>query len=172
MSGILTHRTKPHRVSWAIWAVLGTITLSSYLAKGAQWSAMLAVAAALSSLTIFVCSLKFGVGGTSRRDQIALGLGFVGVLLWVITRQATFALLFAIAADSVGTALTLEKAYKAPLSENAPAWSMATLASLCGLLAVHEYTFAQTVYPAYALLGGLSLTLTTIMRRKAVLAFK
>lgn len=129
---------------------------------------MLALAAALSNITIFLFSLKFGVGGTSNRDRAALLFGFIGVALWAITRQATFALLFAIFADAIGTALTLEKAYKSPHSENAIAWSMASLASLCGLLAVSSYTFAQTIYPVYALIGGTSLALTTIFRRRFV----
>lgn len=157
--------TKPHRVAWGIWATLGCITLSSYIAAGARWSALLAGAAAFNNIVIFLLSFKFGTGGSSMRDRVALLIGLAGVALWAITREATFALVFAVGADAIGTILTVEKAYKQPFSESAVAWSMAAVASLCGLLAVESYTFAHTVYPAYALLGGGSLALTTVLRR-------
>jgi hypothetical protein len=114
---ILKKKTHPHRVSWAIWASLGIVTLTSYISKGAHWSALLAVAAAFNNIIIFIFSIKFGTGGTSKRDRLALGLGIAGVVLWAITKQATFALVFALSADAIGTILTAEKAYKLPKSE-------------------------------------------------------
>lgn len=158
--------TKPHRISWAIWATLGAITFASYVSSGARWSALLAFAAAFNNVVIFLLSLKFGAGGSSARDRICLAIGLLGAAFWAITRRAEFALAFAITADAIGTAVTLEKAYRNPHSESALAWSMACLASLCGLLAVHTYTLAQTIYPAYAFIGGLALAAMTIIRGK------
>ncbi len=158
--------TKPHRVSWAIWDTLGLITLSSYLAKGAHWSALLAVAAAFNNLVIFLISLKFGTGGASKIDRIALALGIFGLLLWVLTKEAAFALLFAIFADSIATILTAHKAYKNPDSESGLSWSMAATASIFGFLAIQNYSFWQIIYPLYAVIGGLSLAIITISRKQ------
>lgn len=163
--GIVKKSVKPHRVSWAIWATLGIITLSSYVSSGARWSALLAFAAAFNNALIFLLSLKFGTGGSSARDRYCLAIGLLGIALWAITREAAFALVFAIAADAVGTIVTVEKAYKNPRSESALAWTTACAASLCGLLAVHVYTLAQTIYPTYAFVGGFALAAVTITRR-------
>jgi hypothetical protein len=166
---ILRKNAKPHRVSWAIWASLGLITLTSYLAKGAHWSALLAAAAAFNGIVIFMLSFKYGTGGTSLLDKIALLIGLSGIVLWALTDQASYALMFSISADAIGTILTALKAYKNPGSESGLAWCIAATASLCGLLAVHSYTLVQTIYPSYALVGGISLASITIIsgRRKA-----
>lgn len=162
---IVRGSTKPHRVSWAIWALLGSVTLSSYISIGARWSVLLAVAALINNLIIFILSLKYGYGGTSTVDRLGLLLAMTGVLLWAITREASYALVFAVTADAIGTAFSIHKAYKSPESENGLAWSIAATASLFGLLAVNSYNFLQTIYPTYALLVGTILALTTIIRQ-------
>jgi hypothetical protein len=162
--GIIKGTTRPHRISWGIWATLGVITLTSYIAKGAHWSALLAVAAAFNGLVIFLLSFKYGSGGATVVDRVALVLGILGVLLWLLTREAAYALLFALGADAIATILTAKKAYKLPKSESALAWTLGATASVFGLLAVQSYTFWQTIYPVYAVAGGACLALITIGR--------
>lgn len=163
ISGVIKHKTKPHRISWAIWSGISLLTLISYLAKDARWSALLALAAVINNLIIFLLSFKFGTGGSTLRDRIALAIGLVGIMLWAITSEPTLALISALSADAVGLAVTLDKIFKAPSSENSLAWGIATIASVCGLLAVSSYTFAQTVYPVYAVAAGIILTFMPIV---------
>ena len=166
--GILKGSSHPHRVSWAIWSFISLVTLTSYISAGAHWSALLAVAAALNNFVIFFLALKFGTGGTSIQDRIALAIAVIGIILWVITRQAAFGLVFALCADFVGLILTLKKTHKDPNSESALSWGMAVIASTFGLLAVHTYNFSQTIYPIYAIASGLCLFLVSIIGRKTV----
>jgi hypothetical protein len=165
--GILKKSVQPHRISWAIWSFISLVTLTSYVSSGAHWSALLAVAAALNNFVIFFLALKFGTGGASIQDRIALGIAIVGIVLWILTRQAAFGLVFALCADFVGLVLTLKKAHKDPASESALAWAMAVIASSFGLLAVHKYNFTQTIYPVYAIASGLCLFLVSMIGRKA-----
>ena len=163
---IVKKSSKPHRISWAIWSFISILTLTSYVSAGAHWSALLALAAALNNFVIFLLSLKFGTGGLSTQDRIAFGIAIVGIVLWVITRQAAFGLVFALGADLVGLVLTLNKTHKDPNSESALAWAISTLASVAGLLAVHNYNFTQTIYPVYAVAAGLCLFLVSTIGRK------
>ncbi|MHB1865303.1 MAG: hypothetical protein ACYCPS_04075 [Candidatus Saccharimonadales bacterium] len=100
--GIVSKKTKPHRISWAIWSFLALVTLTSYISNGAKWSALLAVAAAFNNLVIFILSLKYGVGGGSLLDKVVLAIGILGVILWAVTQQAAYGLLFALGADFFG----------------------------------------------------------------------
>ena len=111
-------------------------------------------------------ALKFGVGGASFQDRIAFGIALIGIVLWILTRQAAFGLVFALCADFVGLVLTLRKTHKDPNSESALSWGIATTASVFGLLAVHTYNFTQTVYPLYAIASGLCLFLASTIGRK------
>ena len=161
---ILNHKTVPHRISWLIWLLLGIVILISQLDKGARWSILLICASLFNNTLIFFISIKHGTGGTSIRDKVALAIALMGIILWALTDEAFYGLFFAIFADAIGTFLTAEKAWKKPGSENAIAWTMAAVASVCGLLAVHSYTLGQTIYPLYAVIGGGSLAVISRLR--------
>lgn len=165
ISSILNHKTVPHRISWLIWLLLGIVILISQLDKGARWSILLICAGLVNNTIIFFISLKYGTGGTSMRDRTALVIALIGIVLWAVTKEAYYGLFFAIFADAIGTFLTAEKAYKKPGSENPVAWTLATAASICGLLAVHTYTIGQTIHPLYAVLGGGSIAIIAWLRR-------
>lgn len=162
--GIVKRSVRPHRISWAIWAFISLVTLTSYISAGAHWSALLAVAAAFNNITIFALAVKYGTGGSTFQDRVALAIATIGIFSWILTERAAFGLLFALGADLIGLLLTLKKTRYDTNSESALAWGIAVVASTCGLLAVHTYNFAQTIYPVYAITSGLFLFTTSFSR--------
>ncbi len=67
---IIKGRAKPERISWLLWTLLGlTYYFSAMFADGAT---LFTLGELIGPVVIFILALKFGVGGKSRFDMIAL----------------------------------------------------------------------------------------------------
>jgi len=149
--------TKPERISWLIWAVLGSISFASLSAKGASFSLFLPGAQALVDLMIFVLAIKYGMGGFTRRDVIALIAAAVGLILWYIFNEAAVALFIAIFIDATGVVLTTIKAYEKPETETVSTWVLTFLAGVFSVIAVGKLNWILLSFPIYIALAGLSI---------------
>ena len=147
-------KTKPERGSWFIWTFLGFIAFFSQLAKGATDSLWLTGGQTAAVLVVFLLSLKYGYGGLGKRDSRALIAAGAGLILWYVTREASFAILFVIIADSIGTLLTALKAYKDPKSETFSTWVMSATSGVFGALAVGSLNLILLAYPIYIALAN------------------
>jgi len=146
---ILKHKTKPERASWLIWSVLGVIAFFSQLNKGATDSLWLTGVQTIGLVLVFLLSLKYGVGGLTKKDMLALGVAFVGLVLWKITQEATIALILVIIIDVAGSLLTISKSYKDPGSETLVTWILSGTSGLFGALAVYKLDWVLLSYPVY-----------------------
>lgn len=161
-------KTKPERASWLIWTVLGFIAFFSQLAKGATDSLWLTGGQTLAVLIIVLLSIKYGVGGLTNRDIKALIAAAVGLIIWYITKEATWALLIVVAIDSVGTLLTAIKSYEDPESETFSTWIMSGTSGIFGALAVGAIHPILLVYPLYIVIANYTIVITMLLgKRKA-----
>lgn len=151
---ILLGKTKPERASWFIWLALGGIAFASQFSKGATDSLWFVGASTIAVLAIAMLSLKYGVGGFTRRDIGALTVAFIGLVIWYFTDEAAFALLIVVAVDSIGSALTFIKAYREPETETISAWFAAGTAGLFAMFSVGEWNPILLIYPAYIALAN------------------
>jgi hypothetical protein len=163
---ILKHKTKPHRTAFLIWAVLGAIAFFTQLAKGARWSLLLPLGDTLSVITILILSIKYGVGGFSKKDTGALVIAACGLIIWYFTKQPLSALLITIGIDVIGVVLILRKAYQKPHEETPSAWLLACIGSIFAMLAVNRLSFSLLVYPAYILLSNGAIFLAVVLGRR------
>ncbi len=164
---ILKKKTKPERGSWLIWMVLGSIAFFSQMAKGATDSLWLTASQTLAVLIIFLLSLKYGYGGVEKRDSRALIGAGIGLILWYLTKEATYALIFVILVDSIGTMLTAIKAYKDPESETLSTWIMSGTSGIFGMLAVGKFDLILLLYPFYIMLANyVIVTIILLGKRK------
>ncbi len=163
---IFLGKTKPERISWLIWALLGAITFSSQLAKGATNSLILPGVQAIGDFLIFILSIKYGVGGLLKRDILGmLGAG-IGLAAWYLSGEATVALLSAVFIDAIGVVLTVIKTYLQPQTETVSAWILTSLGGLFGCLAVGEFNLILLFFPAYICLAGISILVTIYLGYK------
>lgn len=151
---ILRHKTKPHRGSFLIWAILSAIAFFTQLADGATWSLFLPATSTLTTIIIFILAIKFGVSGLSKTDVAALLLAGLGLVLWYLTKQPLTALLITIGIDTIGTILTLIKTYRAPHSETFSSWLLACVGGFFAILSVGELSFGLLVYPIYVFIAN------------------
>ena len=142
-------KTKPERASWLIWSVLGFIAFFSQLAKGATDSLWLTGAQTFVVLVVFLLSLKYGVGGLMKRDIIALIVAGMGIILWLLTKEAAVALFIVIAVDFAGSVLTMIKSYEDPGSETLITWVLSGTSGVFGALSVGGWNLILLSYPIY-----------------------
>ncbi len=146
---ILKKKSRPQRASWFIWSTLGGIAFFSQLAKGATDSLWMTAGQTTAVVVIFLLSLKYGEGGLGSSDKKALVVALVGCVMWAITKDAVFALMFVIMADCAGAVLTIAKAYKDPSGETMLTWFLGGLSGLIGTIAVGFWNPVLQIYPIY-----------------------
>lgn len=144
-------KTKPERATWLIWSVLTGIAFFTQLAEGATDSLWLTGVQAVGVVLIFLLSIKFGVGGLTRRDLLALGAAGVGLLLWYLTSNAAVALFISIAIDAIGASLTVLKAYADPGSETFSTWVLSGTAGVFAAFAVGSFDYVLLAFPVYVI---------------------
>jgi hypothetical protein len=169
---ILFHTTKPERASWLIWLVLGFIAFFSQLAEGATWSLWLTGIDTIGVFLVFVLSIRYGVGGVTKRDIIALIAAGIGLILWYFTQHAAIALLITILIDVTGVSLTVIKAYEDPTSETLSTWVIIAIAGLLGMISVGKFDIILLSYPFYIFLANFVVAIAILLGRRKSMSDK
>ncbi|MCX6723359.1 MAG: hypothetical protein NT094_04855 [Candidatus Staskawiczbacteria bacterium] len=146
---IFLKKTKPEKMSWFIWAVLGSILFFSQLAEGAHYSLIMTGVQALGDLFIFVLAIKLGIGGFLKRDIFALICAAISLFLWYITKNAAIALFIVIFIDATGAILTIIKSYEHPETETVSSWALTSIAGFMACIAVGKFDLVLLAFPFY-----------------------
>ncbi|HUD09607.1 MAG TPA: hypothetical protein VMR77_02305 [Patescibacteria group bacterium] len=149
-------KVKPQRATFFIWSVLGAIAFFSQLAKGASNSLWLPGLETFGVLITFILSIKYGIGGFSRRDFIALLIAMIGLIIWYFTKEAAIALYLVIFVDALGLYLTIHKAYISPESETHLAWILSAIGGTLVVISVGSFNIILLSYPVYIVLANLA----------------
>ncbi len=152
---IILKKTKPERISWLIWSMLGSIAFFSQFAKGASYSLVMTGAQTMGDLFIFILAIKYGLGGFLKRDIIALAGVGVALFLWYITKEAVIALFIVIFIDAIGAILTTIKSYENPTTETVSSWVLTGIGGLLACIAVGNFNLVLLAFPFYILLASL-----------------
>jgi hypothetical protein len=161
-------RSRPSRMTWALFTVLTTIAAASYWRVGATDTLPAAVVTAAGALAMALVSIRHGHGGWQPVDRLTLaGVILVGAL-WALTGNPLLALLAALTVDFLALVPTLAKLLHDPRSEEPFPWAVIVLASILNLLAldltrVGDWTLGIAAYPVYMLAANL-LTLALTLR--------
>lgn len=166
---ILRLKTKPQRITWLIYSVLGSISFFSQLAKGATHSLWLPGMITINVVIIFLLSIKYGVGGFAKKDYIVLCIAAFGLLAWYIFHEAAIALYIVILVDASGTYLTIEKARKYPETETVSLWILSSLGGFFSSLAVGSFNIVLLSYPLFIMLADGWVAATIILNKKKLI---
>ena len=157
---IFAGKTKPERISWLIWAILGSIAFFSQLAKGASYSLIMTGVMAMGDLLTFALAIKCGLGGFLKRDIIALIGAGIGLFLWYITEEAAVALFIVIGIDATGAILTVLKSYEKPTTETVSSWVFCAIGGFLGCVAVGSFNLVLLAFPFYIFLASLAILIS------------
>lgn len=133
---ILRRTTRPDRASWIIWAVEYTVLFIAQMAEGATHSLWLIGMQTLCVVVVCALSLRFGVGGLTWQNLLALSGAGAGLVLWLFTNDPALAIVIALAVEATGVLLTAVKTFKDPSSETLSMWVCAGTAGILGIFAV------------------------------------
>jgi hypothetical protein len=158
---ILRGHTRPSRASYAIWSVIQTIELISYIAAGATTTKWALLVLTINAVIIFCLSLKYGMGGRNKFDIPCLVLAAVAIVLWVTTDNPALAVYMSTFAGFVGYLPTIKKSYLLPRTENTLSWGMYVVAATLNVAALTSLKPAIALPPLFGL--GLSVVVTSLL---------
>ncbi len=150
----LTIRGKitPHPISWLLWAILGAVSLITYIAVGAHETLPLAIVSFIGPTLLFLLSVKKWKGRFGRFDYVCLAFSCVAILVYIIFHQAAFALSINLIGDFIAALPTIRKTYHDPSSENLSTWLLFTLSAVIALFALDHLTYGLVILPLYLVL--------------------
>ena len=163
---ILSRKTRPERATWFIWSVLLSIAFFAQVSKGAEWSLLLTAGDFAAVFSIFILSIKYGVGGTTKFDIWTLiGAGF-GLILWYLTNEALIALCITIFIDFLAGLLTITKTYRDPYSETFLTYMLCSFGAFLSIFSVGEMNFSLLLFPIWICVINFSIGITIILRKR------
>jgi uncharacterized protein with PQ loop repeat len=163
---IVKGKSKPHPVTWMLFAILGGVALFFTVQAGARDTLPLVVLNFLLPLMIAVLSLKYWEGGFSRFDYTCLGFSLLAILAYILFRNASFSITISILGDMLAYLPTLKKTYKDPSSEHPLTWALFALG--CGLsvvAAIPNFAYGIVVYPAYLAISDIVMVVLILRGR-------
>lgn len=172
---------RPHRATWAIWAIATT----------AGWIATLLAHSGLLSLvipTIYTLieywvvwltwtgyEFRYKNGSWARQWEkillpaaIAAGAGWYLLVHWNVIGLAT-GITIAIVADFMASAFTLHKEVEDPASEDWKPWALSSFGAFLGVLALRDYSYTAAGFTIYlaAMTGVIALWVYLSQQRAA-----
>lgn len=159
---------RPHRTTRLVLLVTTILTTLSLIAQKDTVAVWLAGVATFQSITIFILSIKYGMGGWAKIDIISLLIALTGIVLWKITSSPQLALFFAVGADIIGMIPTLIKTYKLPKTESWLFFFLDTIGALFNLFAIQTWVLKDYVFPLYIFIINMIMVLLIVIPRKAL----
>jgi hypothetical protein len=171
---IVFGQTRPHRISWGVWTLIGVLGVGSAQAGGAGAGAYAAGVYLVCQALVFALSLgRFGKPGGERYEYLLGAVAVAAIVVWRVGHLSPgAAATTAVAADGVALWFTLRGAYREPRGESLLGWALDVPAAALGVAAIAHYTYAATLYPAYLVVAS-SLVLAVLavggaQRREAI----
>jgi hypothetical protein len=150
----LSGKVKPDKVTWLLWSLAPMIAFAAEIQKGVGIQSLLTFMIGFNPLIIFITSFlnKKTPWKLGKFDIICGILSLSGIFIWVITKEATLAIIVSIIADALAAFPTIIKSYKAPQTENYLTYFTSVLSATIVLLTITTWDLAHYGFPVYILL--------------------
>lgn len=147
-------KAKPNRVSWLIWSFAPIISAAASFSNGEGWSILPTLLAGINPLIIFIASflVKDAYWKISKLDYICGAFSVIALVLWLVTKEPTLAVFFAILSDGLAAVPTVIKSWKNPESESPYIYTLGIISSLTAFFTVKEYNFTGLGFQIYLIL--------------------
>lgn len=169
IQSIRARTTIPHVLSWAIWGFGTLVVCAAQLADGAGIGAWPIGFSAC--ITCYIAVLAYRVRDAitiTRNDWLLLGLAAAAIPAWAMTTDPFWAVFFLTLADLLGFGPTIRKAYAQPYQEHAGFFALGALRNVLVLIALENYSWTTTLFPAAVGVSCLLVALFLYIRRQYV----
>ena len=145
---VLRGKSKPHAISWGIWATLSGFVFVEQLTNQAGPGAWVTLSATIGNGAIFLLALWKGEKSIHKLDWLCLALVILLLLLWQKLSDPSATIGFAVIIVMLGFIPTIRKVRKDPFGESIPTFLLSGAKFGIALLALNVFTFATALYPA------------------------
>lgn len=146
---IIKGQAQPQRLSWFIWTILGGVYFFSTIFESG--ATLFTIGELIGPVIIFLLSLKYGVGGHDRKNQLSLVIALIALGLLFVHDGVIVSLLLALLVDAIAISITVRKVLLDRDSESKTFWALGALAAIFAILSLEQYVIAGLLYPVYAL---------------------
>jgi hypothetical protein len=162
---IVRGHTKPNVISWATWTVLLSISTAAAFSAHEPRTALLTMGDLLSTGSIAILGLKFGIAKMSWLDAFCMIAIVVTFTLWLIFDSPAMAVIGAIIIDFIAFVPTIHHAWADPQEETWQAYSVTCVAASFTLISLTHYNVVSLSFPTYLLTVDAGLVAIIIARR-------
>lgn len=162
--------TRPHRITWGVWSLIGILGVGSAFEGGAGAGAYVPLFYLVLQVVVFGLSWKYGKPGSEREgeekfDLLIGAVAVVAVVVWQTIAMPTWlAAAIAVAADAAVLWPTLRESWWQPETESLTAWGLDMFAATLGAAALAELSFSADAYPIYLAVGNAAITGALLIR--------
>ncbi len=159
--------TRPNIVTWFMWMLAPFVGAYLDVKSGAGLSALPVFMAGFGPLLVLVaCTIKRNSYWEVTIFDIYCGVfSLLAIFLWILTRNTTISIIFAILADGLAAVPTLIKSWKFPETETGLAYIPGIVNNIIGLLIITTWTFSIYSLNVYFILVNLMIVFS-IYRKK------
>lgn len=157
---------KPRIASWATWTLVTGIATIAALSEGAYTSAFLTGVATITELLILIMALKNGEHAYNWLDGVSQAISIAGIVAWLLSSNAAYAIIFNIIADFFGAVPTFYHSWIAPHDESWKPFVLSGLGASISLLALNKINLVTAGFPIYLACIGYALGLNIYYRQK------
>jgi hypothetical protein len=154
--------TRPNRVTWFILSFAPLLAFAAMMLEGVSFrESVFTLETGISPLIIFISTFfaKQPKWEITRFDLACGALSVLGFIMWIVLKEGTVAISFAIAADGLAFLPTLVKAFKYPETESPWAFMMGTVAAAIALAIITKWQFEYFAFPLYILIADVLATI-------------
>ena len=148
----LLGKTKPNRITFALWSLAPFIAVAAALVDGVTWAVVPVFAAGFCPFIVFLSSFvnKQAEWKLGPFDWVCFIFSILALVLWKITDNPNVAILFAVLADGAAALPTIIKSWKYPETETAISYLAGGISVATSFFALKAFSFAELAFPLYA----------------------
>jgi hypothetical protein len=165
-------KIQPNRVTWFMWALAPFIAWVAELVGGVGFFLSLPVfMIAFEPVVILACSLanKEAYWRTSSFDYLCGLFSAIGLIIWYVTRNQDYAIVFSILADFFAAIPTVRKAYSHPESENGTYFWVYAAGMILAVFCIPQNNFTSMGFLVYSAI--INLVIASVIYRKNLFRF-
>ena len=148
-------------------AIAPLIATFAGISKGVTWAVLPVFMSGFGPFCILVASFfsKKAYWKLTKFDYVCGLFSALALVLWLVTKEANVAIIFAIIADGLAAAPTLKKAWTNPETESVVQYSAGLVSALTSFTAINLWVFPEYAFPVYLVVMDILLIFSVCAKR-------
>lgn len=170
---IVAGKTKPHAVSWLVWAILAAIAFGVQVTNGGGPGAWLMAVTASLTFLVFGLALWRGEKHILLADWFSLAFSAAALILWIVSNQPLLSVILISLTDAIGGFLpTFRKSMRNPFQETASMYALFGVSLVWSLMALTQFNLVTALYPASFVAINIVMAFYLVTRRRSIYVYR